>query len=114
MKVRYATWAMAVTLLACGGEQTGNGTPAAEAEQTAPLADTQTQDPGQLACEPQRDPANRASPYDSTRFALDGGEVLVCYGRPSARGRTGRGWSAPDWTASPHRWRMARSWRGIR
>lgn len=88
MKLRYATWAMAATLLACGGEQAGNGTPAAEAEQTAPLAEVQTQDPGQLACEPQRDPAGRASPYDSTRFALDGGEVLVCYGRPSARGRT--------------------------
>ena len=42
----------------------------------------------QLACAPQRDVANRASPYDSVRFAVADGEGLVCYGRPSARGRT--------------------------
>lgn len=85
MKLRYAMWATTAVLFACGGEQQGNGTPAAEA---APLATEQAQDVGQLACEPQRDPAGRASPYDSTRFAIDGGEVLICYGRPSARGRT--------------------------
>ncbi len=88
MKLRQAMWAMTATLLACGGEQPGDGTPAAEAEQAAPLAATQDQEAGQLGCEPQRDPAGRASPYDSTRFTIDGGEVLVCYGRPSARGRT--------------------------
>ncbi len=32
--------------------------------------------------------ADRASPYDSTRFTVDGAEALVCYGRPAARGRT--------------------------
>lgn len=88
MKLRQAMWAMTATLLACGGEQPGDGTPAAEAEQAAPLAATRDQDAGQSGCEPQRDPAGRASPYDSTRFSIDGGEVLVCYGRPSARGRT--------------------------
>lgn len=30
----------------------------------------------------------RASPLDSASFRLDGGTVKLCYGRPSARGRT--------------------------
>lgn len=30
----------------------------------------------------------RTSPYDSAAAALGGGQVKVCYGRPSARGRT--------------------------
>ncbi len=88
MKLRHATWAMAATLLACGGDQPASGTPAAETEQAAPLAGSPALDAARVGCEPQRDPAGRASPYDSTRFTLDGGDVLVCYGRPSARGRT--------------------------
>lgn len=42
-----------------------------------------------VRCEPsERMPLEgRASPYDSTAFTIAGAEALVCYGRPSARGR---------------------------
>jgi hypothetical protein len=44
------------------------------------------------ACEPQDGtPASRAtrpSPYDSVSFRVGGREAKLCYGRPSARGRT--------------------------
>jgi hypothetical protein len=33
-------------------------------------------------------PAERPSPLDSVSFSIGGGTVKVCYGRPSARGRT--------------------------
>jgi hypothetical protein len=44
----------------------------------------------QLACEPSpRMPVEgRASPYDSTSFQVGGAAAKICYGRPSARGRT--------------------------
>jgi hypothetical protein len=44
----------------------------------------------QPACEPvDRMPLEgRASPYDSVAVTLGGTEVKLCYGRPSARGRT--------------------------
>jgi len=32
--------------------------------------------------------AHRVSPLDSVSFEIGGGEVKICYGRPSARGRT--------------------------
>ncbi|HEX9106886.1 MAG TPA: DUF2911 domain-containing protein [Longimicrobiales bacterium] len=43
-----------------------------------------------VACKPQRpweQVKKRVSPYDSTAFRLAGQRVLVCYGRPSLRGR---------------------------
>ncbi len=83
MTFRVAACAILAVLAACEAEQPGTGTPAAEA---APVA--AAPEAGQLHCEPQRDTGNRASPYDSTRFEVDGQEALVCYGRPSARGRT--------------------------
>jgi len=86
MKLRHAMWVITATLLACGGEQPDQAQ-TSEGAEAAPLAGT-VQGSDQLACEPQRDPAGRASPYDSTRFAVGDGEILVCYGRPSARGRT--------------------------
>ena len=45
---------------------------------------------GDLACRPTAtgdDLAGRASPYDSTTFALGDGQAKVCYSRPSLRGR---------------------------
>jgi hypothetical protein len=39
-------------------------------------------------CTPQRPVANRASPYDSTWIEVGGKRALLCYSRPSARGRT--------------------------
>ncbi len=43
-----------------------------------------------VACTPQRpweQVKKRVSPYDSTEFRLGGQRALVCYGRPSLRGR---------------------------
>jgi hypothetical protein len=41
-----------------------------------------------LACRPMQALEGRASPYDSARVSVGGEELLVCYGRPSSRGRT--------------------------
>lgn len=87
MKLRIAAIAAATILAACAQEAppadtAADAAPATEAAAAAPT------DAGQLACVPQRDPADRASPYDSVRIDLGGREALVCYGRPSARGRT--------------------------
>lgn len=87
MTLRIAAIAAATILAACAQEAPPADTapdaaPAAEATAAAPT------DAGQLACVPQRDPSDRASPYDSVRIDLGGREALVCYGRPSARGRT--------------------------
>ena len=43
-----------------------------------------------VACEPSQNMPleGRASPYDSTAFNIGGAPSLVCYGRPSVRGRT--------------------------
>lgn len=87
MRLRRAAWGLAVIAAACTAEDTTEETNAAvvtaEAEQPAAAPEL-----GQLACTPQRDVADRASPYDSVRIAVGAGELLVCYGRPSARGRT--------------------------
>lgn len=45
------------------------------------------QDAGGLACRPQAPVANRKSPYDSTEIVVKGQRALVCYSRPSLRGR---------------------------
>jgi hypothetical protein len=39
-------------------------------------------------CAPQRPVANRPSPYDSTWIEVGARRALLCYSRPSARGRT--------------------------
>jgi hypothetical protein len=41
-----------------------------------------------LHCSPQQDPAGRSSPYDSVAVAAGALQAKICYGRPSARGRT--------------------------
>lgn len=59
--------------------------------QTAQVTTTQTETPtGAAQCNPSpRMPMEgRASAYDSTVVHVGGAEVKVCYGRPSARGRT--------------------------
>ena len=48
----------------------------------------------QVGCTPQRPAANRASPYDSVAFTISGKRAVVCYGRPSSKGRTMIGGSA--------------------
>jgi hypothetical protein len=42
----------------------------------------------EVSCKPQRPTTNRASAYDSTAIVINGKRALICYGRPSARGRT--------------------------
>lgn len=41
-----------------------------------------------LQCVPQRDTAGRVSPYDSAAVEAGDLRAKICYGRPSARGRT--------------------------
>jgi hypothetical protein len=41
-----------------------------------------------VVCKPQRPTANRPSPYDSTEIVINGQRALICYSRPSSRGRT--------------------------
>lgn len=86
MRLRRAAWGLAVVVAACAAEDATEEIDAvATAESTRPA---ETDAAAQLACAPQRDVSNRASPYDSVRVAIGDGELLVCYGRPSARGRT--------------------------
>lgn len=42
----------------------------------------------QVGCKPQRPTANRASVYDSASFTVGGKRAVICYGRPSSKGRT--------------------------
>lgn len=42
----------------------------------------------EVGCKPQRPTGNRSSPYDSVAFTVNGQRAVICYGRPSARGRT--------------------------
>src|SRR5688572_667297 len=42
----------------------------------------------EVGCKPQRPTGNRSSPYDSAAFSVNGQRAVICYGRPSARGRT--------------------------
>lgn len=51
----------------------------------------------ELACSPQADVADRASPYDSVSLTVGDGMAKVCYSRPSLRGRTMIGGDAVPW-----------------
>src|SRR5688572_17549366 len=42
----------------------------------------------EVGCKPQRPTGNRSSPYDSTTITVNGQRAVICYSRPSARGRT--------------------------
>jgi hypothetical protein len=52
------------------------------------------QEPGCVTAASADDLAGRSSPLDSISFTVSGQSVKVCYGRPSARGRTMIGGSA--------------------
>lgn len=75
-----------VGLLACAPSQAPE---AATADMSAPAA-TAAPVAAAARCVPsERMPVEgRASPYDSTTLQLDDAAALVCYGRPSMRGRT--------------------------
>ena len=86
MKLRVTGLAMILLLAACAAEESTADTAAEVPAETA-ATDTPAAD-ALLACTPQRDTQNRQSPYDSTGVTIGEREALVCYGRPSARGRT--------------------------
>jgi hypothetical protein len=81
---RRLTFAGALTaLVACAPAPAadGNGSSAADPGPSDQMA---------VACSPSANMpvAGRPSPYDSTALSLGGTRALVCYGRPSMRGRT--------------------------
>lgn len=78
--------AASVALAACGGE----AEPGAEEDLGAAAATESVAVTDELVCEPSADMPveGRTSPYDSVVIALGDAEAKVCYGRPSARGRT--------------------------
>jgi hypothetical protein len=51
-------------------------------------AQTEAAAAADLACAPQSATTNRPSPYDSVTTTVGDAALKVCYGRPSARGRT--------------------------
>lgn len=84
MTSRRLTLAAALTaLVACAPAPAteGNGTSTADPSIPGQALVTCTPSPNMPA-------AGRASPYDSTEITLRGTRALVCYGRPSMRGRT--------------------------
>lgn len=81
---RRLTFAGALTaLIACAPAPAADGNGSSTADPAPP-------EQVAVACSPSSNmpAAGRASPYDSTAFTLGGTEALVCYGRPSMRGRT--------------------------
>ncbi len=86
--MRRWTFAIAAVaaLAACGGE----AEPEIQEEPGAVAASETVAVESNLVCEPSADMPveGRTSPYDSVVVALGGAEAKVCYGRPSARGRT--------------------------
>lgn len=87
--MKTAPLAVLLAAAACGGEPEatagGEGQPGA-GEPTMSAQATEA-----LACEPmsgRMELEGRLSPYDSLRIRVGDQEALLCYGRPSARGRT--------------------------
>lgn len=76
---------VAAFVVACGGAADDAG---AEAEADVAMATTDDA-PAEsgLSCVVMGDSEGRASPLQEVRFSYDGGEGLLCYGAPSARGR---------------------------
>lgn len=75
-----------LALAACASEP-DTAQDGAEAVDSAPTAMAE----GDLSCEPmsgRMELEGRLSPYDSTTIQVGDQEALLCYGRPSTRGRT--------------------------
>jgi hypothetical protein len=84
MRTRFML--VAVLAAGCGGaeEQAETAPPAGEDTATAVVA-------ASVACAPQTDRmplADRTSPYDSVAVPLGDARGVLCYGRPSMKGRT--------------------------
>lgn len=90
---RSSAWYLAVLLVAgCGG-----GSEAGEAEmaETAEAMDEMEMADAGLACVVMGDVEGRQSPLQELSFSYNGGEGLLCYGAPSARGRVVMGELVP-------------------
>lgn len=77
-------------MVACSSEADAGASEDA-AEETAATGEGQVADAQGVACAPMTSNMpleGRASPYDSTLIAVNGRTGKICYGRPSARGRT--------------------------
>ncbi|HSM37188.1 MAG TPA: DUF2911 domain-containing protein [Longimicrobiales bacterium] len=78
--------------IACANSQAApDGTMAEGPAAEPPASAAQMGVAADATCEWRAEPAElaeRASPPDSVRFAIGDGEALLCYSRPSARGRT--------------------------
>lgn len=75
---------------ACGAapDSTSDDTASTAAMAPATAEEAPTQEVA-LRCVPQRESVEgRSSPYDSTLITIGDAEAKLCYGRPSARGRT--------------------------
>ena len=85
---RSSAWYLAVVfVVACGGGS-GDGEMAETAE-TAEAGDEMAAEmtSAELSCVVMGDAEGRQSPLQELRFASGGGDALLCYGAPSARGR---------------------------
>ncbi len=77
--------ALGLAVGACGGGEPNAEDPAVGGDMAVEASAAEAQ---ALACAPQADVEDRASPYDSTSFAVGSGQAKICYSRPSLRGRT--------------------------
>lgn len=84
-------FATSLLFAACGGADTGGSAEAAGEAEAAGGGEAMGTMAGDLSCFLQgatsEEAAQRPSPLQQTAFTFEGGEGLLCYGAPSARGR---------------------------
>lgn len=95
-----ATAAVLATLLACAsGDQGAAGDTTAAADTGAAALAAGGTSPAALECVPSgatlEEARMRPSPLGEVRFTVNGADALLCYGRPSAKGRTVMGELVP-------------------
>ncbi len=79
---RYSPWFLMVFIAVACGVGTADEATDAPAASVATAASSTV-----LSCIVMGDAEGRVSPLQEVRFTYDGGEGLLCYGAPSARGR---------------------------
>ena len=87
---RSSAWYLAVVfVVACGGGSGSGDGEMAETAETAEAGDEMAAEmtSAELSCVVMGDAEGRQSPLQELRFASGGGDALLCYGAPSARGR---------------------------
>ena len=90
--IRWGSSLLVLVALACSAEADGAADADNAAEESAATEQPQqSADAQSVACSPMTSNMpleGRASPYDSTLITVNGRTAKICYGRPSARGRT--------------------------